>query len=142
MKYVVDGSNLLGRLRADREGDEEKRQLTQRLASFARARKASMILFFDGPRPGSFGTKLGAVDVRFSGHERADDLIARLVAATPGRVHLVTSDRGLQARCARRELVTVEASEIANELSRSTQENQGDTDWERYFSDPKNKVDF
>jgi len=142
MIYLVDGSNLLGQARVDREGDTEKRRLTQRLASFARQKGAKLTLFFDGPPSGNFAAKLGSVEVRFSGAVPADNLIQAMAARLKGRVYLVTSDRGLAMRCARRELVVIAPSALLNELEQSSSQGPDTTDWEQYFSDPKNKADF
>jgi len=142
MIYIVDGSNLLGKAGVDREGDTEKRRLTQRLASFARKKGAKLTLFFDGPSAGNFATKLGPVEVRFTGSIPADNLIATLAGKLKGRVYLVTSDRGLAMRCARRDLVVIAPSALINELDQAIEQGSDATDWEQYFSDPKNKADF
>ncbi len=84
MRYVIDGSNLLGALGLPRETDEAKRALVQRLASFARASHSRVDCVFDGARPEGFPTSFGGLGVRFSHPQSGDDVIVRLVEAVGG----------------------------------------------------------
>lgn len=144
MRVLVDGSNLLGALRLDREGVESKRSLLRTLAAFARARKAKVVCFFDGSAPGSFATSLGSVSARFTHPRSADDAIVEEVerlGRDPFRV--VTSDGGLAARVRRRNVEIVGAAAFARELEALGEgggEGEGEgIDWAEYFSDPKNR---
>ena len=81
MPWLIDGSNVLGAMRVDRQHDDSKRHLVRLLGAFARARRTRVTCFFDGPEPVSFGRTLGNVSVVFSGPRSADDLIADLAQA-------------------------------------------------------------
>ena len=139
MPFLVDGSNVLG---ADRFSEDAKRALVTRLAAFARAKKTRVTLVFDGPEPASFAKHLGSVSVAFSGSRKADDLIAE--RASQGRGwSVVTSDRGLAARVARREVKIVTPAAFLRELDAATAaEPDLRGDWEAFFADEKNRTKF
>jgi predicted RNA-binding protein with PIN domain len=141
MPWLIDGSNVLG---VDRHGDDAKRALVQRLASFARAKKTRVTCVFDGPSPASFATHLGAVTVAFSGTRSADELIAERAANGRGW-SVVTSDRGLAARVQRRQVDVVTPASfvrLLEEHAAAAGEPAAGEDWENYFSDPKNRLKF
>src|SRR5688500_8963178 len=106
MPWLVDGSNVLGAMRADRHSDEAKRGLLRLLAGFARAKKTRVTCIFDGPEPASFGRSLGAATAVFSGSRSADELIVERAAQGRGW-SVVTNDRGLAARVQRRQVTIV-----------------------------------
>lgn len=139
MPWLVDGSNVLG---ADRLDDEAKRRLVRGLASFARAKRTKVTCVFDGPEPASFARHLGAVTVVFSGGRTADDVIAE--RARQGRGWSVaTSDRGLSARVARRQVEIVAPAVLIREIEAApSSDSDPSGDWEAYFSDPKNRMKF
>ncbi len=142
MRVLVDGSNLLGAMRLDRESADAKRALLRILASWARQRKAKVVCFFDGYRPDAFATAVGAVTARFSHPRAADDAIAEEIERLArDAFRLVTSDAALAARCRGRRVEIVEARAFARALEQA--EPGGDEapagDWESYFSDPKNR---
>ena len=142
MPWLIDGSNVLGAMRVDRQGEEGKRGLVRLLAAVARAKRTRVTCVFDGPEPASFAKTLGAVTVAFSGHRSADELIVERAASGRGW-SVVTSDRGLAARVARRQVEIVAPQQFIREIeaSASTDESAGE-DWAAYFSDPKNRIDF
>lgn len=142
MPWLIDGSNVLGVMRVDRHGEEGKRGLVRLLASFARAKRTRVTCVFDGPEPPSFAKHLGGVTVAFSGPRSADELIVERAANGRGW-SVVTSDRGLAARVARRQVDIVAPQQLIREMeaSASTDESGGE-DWTAYFSDPKNRMDF
>src|SRR5688500_5146472 len=107
MRYLVDGSNLLGALRLDRESVEAKRALLRILATWARAKKGRVTCYFDGFLPASFATGLGGVTARFTHPRPADEAIVEEVERL-GRepFRIVTSDRALAGRCRRRNVET------------------------------------
>ncbi|HEY5610524.1 MAG TPA: NYN domain-containing protein [Thermoanaerobaculia bacterium] len=143
MSTLVDGSNLLGRLRLDRHSVEAKRALAQRLASFARSNRTRVLCFFDGEAPDAFATSLGALTIRFSKERSADDLIAADVDRAPrgSRIRVVTSDATLAARVTRRNVEVIDADAFARILESADAESNSDSpaDWEEYFSNPKNR---
>jgi hypothetical protein len=140
MPWLIDGSNVLG---SDRHDDESKRALVRLLARFARAKRTRVTCVFDGPEPHAFGTNLGAVTVVFSSGRSADEVIIGR-AATGRGWSVVTSDRGLAARVARRHVEVVEPVAFLRmaEAEPSADEPAGEKDWEAYFSDPKNRLKF
>ncbi|HKR66416.1 MAG TPA: NYN domain-containing protein [Thermoanaerobaculia bacterium] len=142
MPWLVDGSNVLGAMRVDRHSDDSKRGLVRLLASFARAKKTRVTCVFDGMEPPSFARHLGSVSVLFSDARSADELIAE--RARNGRGwSVVTSDRGLAARVARREVTIVAPQKLIREMELAASgEGEAGGDWEAYFSDPKNRLKF
>lgn len=139
MPFLVDGNNVLG---ADRLSDDARRALVTRIAAFARARRTRVTLVFDGPEPTSFAKHLGAVSIAFSGSRSADDVIAERAANGRGW-NVVTSDRGLTARVARREVTIVAPSTFLRDLEAAAAA-EPDTrgDWESFFADEKNRLKF
>jgi YacP-like NYN domain len=138
--WLIDGSNVLG---ADRHSDDSKRRLMRIAAAFARAKRTRVTCIFDGPEPPSFGTHLGSVTAVFSGTRTADDLIIERAASGRGW-SVVTSDRGLASRIARRHVNVVAPAAFlreAEEAAASTGEG-GAEDWTAYFSDAKNRMKF
>jgi predicted RNA-binding protein with PIN domain len=142
MPYLIDGSNLLGAMRVDRQGEEPKRNLVRLLASFARAKRTKVSCVFDGPEPASFGKNLGSVTVAFSGSRSADDLIVERAANGRGW-SVVTSDRGLAARVQRRQVEVIAPQQFIREMeTMASSESDPSDDWTEYFSDPKNRLKF
>lgn len=142
MPYLIDGSNLLGAMRVDRQGEGPKRNLIRLLASFARARRTKVSCVFDGPEPPSFAKQLGSVTVAFSGPRSADDLIVERAANGRGW-SVVTSDRGLAARVQRRQVEVVAPQQFIREMeAAASSESDPSDDWSEYFSDPKNRLKF
>lgn len=142
MRVLVDGSNLLGAMRLDRESAESKRELLRLLASWARRKKAKVVCFFDGFRPPSFAATLGGVIARFTHPRTADDAIVEEVeklARAPFRI--VTSDAALAGRCRGRRVEIVDSRSFARELEdlETDAEQPASADWDAYFSDPKNR---
>jgi predicted RNA-binding protein with PIN domain len=144
MSWLIDGSNVLGRLRLPRESDAAKRELVTLLARFARAKRVRVACYFDGPEPPSFAKHLGGVSVIFSGNRSADDLIiARLT--TGSACSVVTSDQALAARAAGRRVTIVSPAQLAKEFEELPMEGEGQPaadDWAAWFSDPKNRDGF
>jgi len=143
MPYLIDGSNVLGAMRVDRQGEEAKRGLVRLLAAFARARKTRVTCIFDGPEPPSFAKHLGAVTVAFSGPRPADELIVERAASGRGW-SVVTSDRELAARVQRRQVEIVAPVTFIREMEEAAATGDEATagDWDAYFSDPKNRLKF
>ncbi|MGA7615965.1 MAG: NYN domain-containing protein [Thermoanaerobaculia bacterium] len=144
MLYLVDGSNLLGALRLDREADDAKRELVRRLASYARAKSSSLTCVFDGAAPSGFAQHLGRVRIRFAAPRSADDVLVEVAAAAGKRpLTFVTSDNSLAARVRRRGVEVRGSLEFGRGLAESgvggEESAAGSDDWEEYFSDPKNR---
>jgi len=101
MRFIIDGHNVTMRDPATRDmGTEDQRDaLVRRLA--VRGRQllgaGAITVVFDGRTDAAPPTS-GALEVRFSADESADDVIVRLVAVGGDGVTVVTDDRGLAAR--------------------------------------------
>jgi len=148
MSWLIDGSNVLGRLRLPRESDAAKRELVTLLARFARARRVRVACYFDGLEPASFAKHLGGVSVIFSGNRPADDLIVGRVAdrgMSGGAWNVVTSDQALASRVSGRRVTVVSPAELAHQFEQLAPEGEGQPsadDWAAWFSDPKNRDGF
>ena len=143
MPWLIDGSNVLGVMRADRIDPNVKRQLARLVAAFSRARKAKVTCYFDGPEPPDFARHLGGATIVFSGNRSADDLIIeRIESGAHGSV--VTSDRQLASRVEGRRVKVVEAAQFIRDLQELERDpgSATDEDWIAYFSDPKNRGKF
>jgi hypothetical protein len=142
MPWIVDGSNVLGTMRADRHGDEPKRELVRLLAGFARAKRTRLTAVFDGHEPASFARNLGAVTVLFSGDRSADDVIVERTSAGSGW-NVVTADRELAARMGRRHVRVVPPATLMREIeSPGSSDDRDGSDWIAWFSDPENRTKF
>ena len=102
MPYLLDGNNLIGRVRRTaRPGEEDRQALVAELAERLRATRARAVLFFDGPGGGR-GSSLGTLTIREAapGRGGADQAILDEVARSraPAECIVVTADRGLAAR--------------------------------------------
>jgi predicted RNA-binding protein with PIN domain len=138
--FLIDGHNLLGALRLDRESLSVQRDLARRLGALARARKTKVYCVFDGETPAQFGRTIGGVTVEFSGHRTADELIERR-CATGTSWTVVTADQALASRVRRRSVEVMDPRRFAALLEELPQdEDEGPTgEWASYFSDPKNR---
>ena len=140
MPWLIDGSNMLGVMRADRHSDDAKRGLVRLLGAFARAKRTRVTCVFDGPEPPSFGR--ASVTTVFSAPRSADEVI--IERASHGRGwNVVTSDRGLAARVERRQVQVVPPATLIREMELAASGSEGaEDDWGAYFSDPKNRIEF
>jgi len=143
MAWLIDGSNVLGTLRLDRQSVDAKRELARLCAAFARAKRTRVTCYFDGNEPPAFARHLGNTTIVFSGARTADEMIVQRVEESAAQMTVVTADRELQTRVARRKVRIVTAQEFVQDLRsiRSAQEMVSE-DWEAYFSDPKNREKF
>jgi hypothetical protein len=99
--YLLDGNNLIGRVRKTaRPSPEDRAALVAEIAGRLRQTRAKATIFFDGPA-GERASALGSLSVRVPSKGSADDAIVREVerAATPAEAVVVTADRGLASRC-------------------------------------------
>lgn len=101
MGYLVDGNNLMGgRVGWHKDKAGARRRLLNELAQFARAKRVSVSVVFDGAPEPHFGDGSSYMAVRIFYAERgsnADERIKHLVEATHERrtLWVVTSDREL-----------------------------------------------
>ena len=141
--WLIDGSNVLGAMRADRHAVESKRELARLVASFSRAKRTKVTLFFDGPEPPNFARHLGSTTIVFASKRKADEVIVEQAQAARD-AHVVTSDRELAARVAGRRIEIVDAQQFLRDLEAAQADPAAttDDDWMSYFSDPKNREKF
>lgn len=101
MPYLIDGNNVMAqRVGWHRDKPKARRGLMEELARFARARRVSVSVVFDGAPEAFFADGSSYKGVRVFYSERgsnADERIKRMVEETRGRRTLVviTSDRAL-----------------------------------------------
>lgn len=140
MIYLIDGSNVLGRMRLDRESADAKRELARRIAVHLKGGNHRAVLFFDGGPPPQFRPGTGSVAVRFGNGRPADDLILLEAEKLP-RCTVVTSDRSLAARVRGRRVELIESAAFAASLSEVERAESGqmNEDWEAFFLDEKNR---
>lgn len=101
MPYLLDGNNLIGRVRRTaRPSAEDRAALVAEIAGRLRQTRAKATIFFDGPA-GERASSLGSLSVRVPSSGSADDAIVREVerAKVSGEAVVVTADRGLASRC-------------------------------------------
>lgn len=102
-RFILDGYNIGGEIDASNFSTRLARDnVIARAERLSRSTDAEVLIVFDGPdddgRTG-FRSSAGVV-VRFSRGDKADDVIADLVATDPHRVVVVSNDRDLRRRCA------------------------------------------
>ena len=148
MPLLVDGNNLLG-LRPEILAKEPgiRRRLVRQLAAYARAKRTSVIVVFDG-EPDEDGLRadmtLGGVRVIFSG--RASDADGRILkildeAKDPAGFTLVSSDRLLGERARQRRARCVTSLKFRRTLDEVGSSGEEDAplsaeqiaDWESWF---------
>jgi hypothetical protein len=101
-RFLLDGYNIGGEIHADGFSTRSARDdVIRHAGKLARSTEAEVRVVFDGPddeeRPG-FRSAAGVV-VSFSRGDKADDVIAALVASEPDRTVVITNDRELRDRC-------------------------------------------
>jgi predicted RNA-binding protein with PIN domain len=146
---LVDGNNLLGRHGGSRD------ELVAELARLARDKRKRVTVVFDGP-PEAGRPKvqsLGDVTVVYAAPRTADDEIVRRVreARDPRGLTVVTDDRALASAVSaaggrtsgldlfRKDAVLRAAQGVARETESKPAAGGGVKEWERWFSDPKNR---
>ena len=150
MPYLVDGNNVMAqRVGWHRDKPRARRGLMEELARFARARRVSVSVVFDGAPEEFFADGSSYKGVRVFYSERgsnADERIKRMVEETRGRRTLVvvTSDRGLADYVRRCGAQVVRSGEFRRRMEEAVAEVggaregepsvEGELDeWMRYF---------
>jgi len=146
---LLDGNNLLGRFRGERSA------LVADVAELARRKRKRVVVVFDGPPEAGRGKvqSLGDVTLVCAAPLSADEEILRRVreARDPKGVTVVTDDRALASAVAASgaRVVGLEAyrgqaeKRIAAAPPRDAEKSAppiGLKEWERWFSDPKNRI--
>lgn len=150
MADLVDGNNLMGRL-----GGGSRDGLVSELCDVARRTRKNLTVVFDGPPPSGRPKvqAFGPVTVVFAAPRSADEEIVRRIreARDPRGVTVVTDDGMLAteaaaagARTARIEVFSRDAAARISRPADPGSEKQtpplGLADWERWFSDPRNRI--
>ena len=138
MAYVVDGNNVMGQTPGwHRDKAKSRRALIEKLAAFARAKKARVIVVFDGAPDSAFpeGSAFHGVKVFYA--ERgsdADTRIQRLVEAStdPRGLTIVTSDRHLAFLVKSRGAAVVRSGEFRTQMDRLLESTPGAEDGEQF----------
>ncbi|HEV7499674.1 MAG TPA: NYN domain-containing protein [Vicinamibacteria bacterium] len=152
MPYLLDGNNLIGRVRrTSKPSGEDRAALVAEIAGRLRQTRAKATIFFDGPA-GERASSLGSLSVRVPSSGSADDAIVREVerAAAAGELVVVTADRGLAIRCRDAGAKVcgpdeffarfgTSASALPAGPSRETPGKVDVAEWMRYFSDEENR---
>ena len=151
MSEIVDGNNLIGRL-----GGGTREGLVGELCEVARLKRKRITVVFDGP-PGAGRARVqafGDVQVVYAAPRSADEEIIRRIreARDPRGVTVVTDDRGLAAAVAaagaRTAGIEIFQRDASARMRAPAPEQTGKPaapgnpkDWERWFSDPRNRLD-
>ena len=147
MPYLVDGNNVMAqRVGWHRDKAGARRGLMEELARFARARRVSVSVVFDGAPEEFFPDGSSYKGVRVFYSERgsdADERIKRMVEETRGRRTLVvvTSDRRLADYVRRCGAQVVRSGEFRKRMEGATADRGADEpaaegelgEWMRYF---------
>jgi predicted RNA-binding protein with PIN domain len=147
---IVDGNNLMGRL-----GSGTREGLVSELCEVARRKRKRLTVVFDGP-PAASRPKVqafGDVTVVYAAPRSADEEIVRRIreARDPRGVTVVTDDRALAsavaAAGARTAGIEVFQRDASARMGAPAPADPGKPaaagnpkDWERWFSDPKNRI--
>lgn len=149
MPFLIDGNNLLG-LRPEIlvKDPAVRSRLVKRLADFARAKRTSVMVVFDGePEEGTLrpDMTLGGVRVIFAGRKSdADSRILKILdeVRDPAGFTLVTSDRQLGDRARQRRARCVTSIKFRRTLEELAPAGAGEdaplsadqvADWESWF---------
>ena len=150
MPEIVDGNNLIGRL-----GGGTREGLVTELCEVARRKRRKITVVFDGPpEPGRAKVQaFGDVQVVYAAPRSADEEIVRRIreARDPRGVTVVTDDRALAsavaAAGARTAGIEVFERDASARMRTPAPAETGKPsapgnpkDWERWFSDPKNRI--
>jgi hypothetical protein len=100
MPWLIDAANLGGVLGGS-AGARNPQAILAALLPWARRRK-QVVVVFDGEEPAGMATRLGGVEIVWSGRQSADAVIERRLvraAQQAGTWTVITDDRTLARRC-------------------------------------------
>ena len=113
MNYIIDGYNVIGKLKAISLSDPEKEEKLQKLIDrLAPGKKDSFHLIFDGHNhyhPHGSRTTIGRFKISFTAlGESADDYLKHLIETTKSKTNIciVTSDSEILIEAARKRILT------------------------------------
>ena len=100
MPWLIDAANLGGVL-GGAVGARNTEGILAALLPWARERK-EVVVVFDGPESPGMATRLGGIEIVWSGSRSADDVISKRIAAlgkTAKSWTVITNDQSLTRRC-------------------------------------------
>ena len=103
MPWLIDAANLGGVL-GGAAGARNSQAILAALLPWARERK-QVVVVFDGPESPGMATRLGGIEIVWSGSRSADDVISKRIAAIAGGGKsakswtVITNDQSLARRC-------------------------------------------
>ncbi len=121
-KYIIDGNNLIGKIRplqklqnSDKQSAREK--LAFLIESYFRGKKAKVSLHFDGFQ--NTPIKIAAAKIIYSESKTADDRIKSEISAykNPKLLIVITSDNNLKEFARVCSATVISSEEFASELS-------------------------
>ncbi len=119
-RFILDGYNIAGEIyNAEFSTRSARDDVVRRAGRLARCSEAEVLVVFDGQddqASSGFRTSEG-VTVRFSRGEKADDVIAALVAEDSMRTVVITNDRELRDRCTATDCVPIWSTAFVEWLS-------------------------
>jgi uncharacterized protein YaiI (UPF0178 family) len=115
--FLIDGSNLGGWLGGAR-GARDAAGVVRFLMNWARTRRETVVVVFDGPRRTDLADDYGALRVEWSGMASADDRIVARLDDRRVRWTVVTADAALAARCRARGARLLTPQELASRAER------------------------
>jgi predicted RNA-binding protein with PIN domain len=138
MAYIVDGNNVMGQTPGwHRDKARSRRALLERLAAFARLKKARITVVFDGAPDSAVpeGSAFRGVKVLYA--ERgsdADTRIERLVESSkdPRGLTIVTSDRHLAFLVRSRGAAIIRSGEFRSQVERLLESMPREEDGEQF----------
>ena len=149
MPYLLDGNNLIGRVRRTaRPSEEDRAALVAEIAERLRRTRARATLYFDGPA-GARPTSLGSLTVRTASGSSADEAILREIerSRAPGELVVVTGDRELSRRAQAAGARVMDPAEFfvrfgGSKPPQGAKPEGGPVDideWVKYFDDDSNR---
>ncbi len=138
MAYIVDGNNVMGQIPGwHRDKAKSRRALLEKLAAFARVKKARVTVVFDGAPDAAVpeGSAFHGVKVLYA--ERgsdADTRIERIVETStePRGLTVVTSDRHLSFLVRSRGAAVIRSGEFRSQIERVLESTPGAEDGEEF----------
>ncbi len=138
MAYIVDGNNVMGQTPGwHRDKSKSRRMLLEKLAAFARLKKARVTVVFDGGPDSAVpeGAAFHGVKVLYA--ERGSDADTRIehlveTATDPRGLTIVTSDRHLGFLVRSRGATVIRSGEFRKQVERLLKSTPGAEDGEQF----------
>lgn len=128
MPFLIDGDNLLHATRGAFDGAEHagRAWLCRLLSAWDAQGRQEVTVIFDGvrpPTPGDGPVTEGALIIRYSDNETADDLIIEAIEASSARRRLtvVSSDHEVRTAARRRRAQSVDSATFIEQVQRDLQ---------------------